>query len=619
MNRKHAAVKIFLSYASEDKETAEAVVHSLHGRKHTVFFDRNDLPPGGSYEDRIEAAIQSSDALVFLVSRHSVAQGRFTLTELAIAERRWPHADGRVLPVRIDSDSNVSMDEIPAYLRTVTILEPAGNIAAETALAVSTMAPSRTRRPLMIGSALVIAAAVIGVLWMSMAGSGITVTTGPPKSLETGYLDVPEIVLLRYKVANGGRTTAELRGIGPVSDPPGALSLVRTYDPESVGPGQLLPNEVEGNAFWAELAPDAPDMFSYKICANVVDSGLSCSESIAWTLSSGIESVEDAATAFRLPGEISATATVVVRNGEHFALATRSPPRVHRISSSGEIVASAQLPAEPVALSSGPHGLLVGTQDPDLLLRFDPDLVETARRQIVIPLTTSGTNDGPVSTRPFSIAQDAERIAVITRGGASTSALLFLAPDLGEVSLPHYFADIEFDLRDMRLSAAVTGSGFWGTQMKTSPTSLYYLHPDHVQTFSGHDYDVVACASDVAVVHDGLLVPDCDGDVVKLDVSDNGLSINGRVGSLRDFPAPAGTWSTVTLDTVDGILVAAVAYGSTGNEIAEKTAMTIIGGDASPLPVTYRASLVGLAAAPDAILLILENAAGKRDTVAPSL
>ena len=611
-------MKIFLSYASEDRDMAEAVVHSLRGRKHTVFLDRSDLPPGGSYEDRIEAAIQASDVLVFLISRHSVARGRFTLTELAIAERRWPHADGRVLPVRINSDA-VSMDEIPTYLRAVTILEPAGNIAAETAIAVSALATPWLKRPTIVGGALAITAAAIFALWSMVPGSSVVVTTLPPVSLEPGYLDVPARVLLRYKVANQGRTTAELRGLEPVSDPPGALSLSRGYDdPTTVGPDQLLPDEVRGNQFWAELAADAPDTFSYKICAKVVDSGVHCSVTSLWRLTSGIESVGEwgTHTSFRLPVEISTKATAVVHDGEDFLLTTRSPAQIHRISSSGEIVASAELPAEPVALSSGPHGLLVGTQGPDLLLRLNADLVETARHEIALSPTVSGTFEDPISTRTVSIAQDAEQIALITRGGAAASALLFVSSDLREIRLPDYFADIEFDLRDMRLSADAASRGFWGTQTNTTPASLYSLHPDTVHVFSGHDYDVVACASDVLAVHDGLLIPDCDGNLVKLDVTNNRLSIKNRLGRLRDFPASVGTWSTVSLAASDELLVAAVENGPIGDEIAEQTKLTVLGGGADPLPQTYRASLVGLAAAPHAKLLILENSSGKRDTVA---
>jgi hypothetical protein len=40
------AAKIFLTYASEDKTTAESIAFSLRQRHHVAFLDRDDLPPG---------------------------------------------------------------------------------------------------------------------------------------------------------------------------------------------------------------------------------------------------------------------------------------------------------------------------------------------------------------------------------------------------------------------------------------------------------------------------------------------------------------------------------------------------------------------------------------------
>ena len=58
-------MKIFLTYASEDKDTAEQVYLALVGSNHTVFFDRASLPPGVDYNARIRQAILDSDLLVF--------------------------------------------------------------------------------------------------------------------------------------------------------------------------------------------------------------------------------------------------------------------------------------------------------------------------------------------------------------------------------------------------------------------------------------------------------------------------------------------------------------------------------------------------------------------------
>lgn len=135
-------MRIFLSYASEDKAVAEAIAFSLRARKHTVFLDRDDLPAGGEYDRRIEQAVSQAGLLVFLISPESVARGRFTLTELEFARRKWRKADGHVLPVMI---APTPLTEVPGFLKSVTILEPKGNAAAEVASAVDAMASSTVR------------------------------------------------------------------------------------------------------------------------------------------------------------------------------------------------------------------------------------------------------------------------------------------------------------------------------------------------------------------------------------------------------------------------------------------------------------------------------------------
>jgi hypothetical protein len=62
-----------------------------------------------------------------------VTQGRYTLTELALARRKWRNPHGHVLPVIA---RKTPFDEIPSYLKAVTILEPRGNITPETCAAV---------------------------------------------------------------------------------------------------------------------------------------------------------------------------------------------------------------------------------------------------------------------------------------------------------------------------------------------------------------------------------------------------------------------------------------------------------------------------------------------------
>src|SRR5699024_2882576 len=76
------------------------------------------------------------DFMVFLISPESVTRGRYTLSELAFAKTKWPNPSNRVLPVMM---APTPLDQVPTYLKAVTILEPQGSAAAETRAAVDRM------------------------------------------------------------------------------------------------------------------------------------------------------------------------------------------------------------------------------------------------------------------------------------------------------------------------------------------------------------------------------------------------------------------------------------------------------------------------------------------------
>ena len=120
---------IFVSYASDDKVVAKSIAVGLRNLGYGVFFDESDLPPGKDYDHQIETAVKQSDGLIFVVSKASLSAGRYTLTELSYAERVWPAPSGRVLPVMTEE---VDIGGLPAYLRSVSVLQAKGNLTAET-------------------------------------------------------------------------------------------------------------------------------------------------------------------------------------------------------------------------------------------------------------------------------------------------------------------------------------------------------------------------------------------------------------------------------------------------------------------------------------------------------
>jgi tetratricopeptide (TPR) repeat protein len=151
---------IFISYASEQRATAEEIALALRAEGHRPFFDRSELPEGDAYNARIREAIRGCDLLIFLLSPESVSDGRYTLTELRFAEEKWRSPAGHVLPVMVRSTDAAG---IPAYLRAVVILRPAGNVPAEVVAAVERLSKPGWVRVVRRYAVPLVAVAVIGV------------------------------------------------------------------------------------------------------------------------------------------------------------------------------------------------------------------------------------------------------------------------------------------------------------------------------------------------------------------------------------------------------------------------------------------------------------------------
>ena len=167
-------MQIFLSYASEDRPLAEEIQLALTGAGHKVFFDRESLPASGDYHALIKASVDEADLFVFLISPDSVASGGYALTEMGYARARWPHPKGHVLPVLIRP---TPFPTIPAYLKSVTVLEPSGNAAAEVVAAVARLAtPGTAVRKLALAGG-------IGVLLLA---AGAYVAMKPPRAATPG-------------------------------------------------------------------------------------------------------------------------------------------------------------------------------------------------------------------------------------------------------------------------------------------------------------------------------------------------------------------------------------------------------------------------------------------------
>jgi TIR domain len=96
-------MKVFISYSAEERELAERISFALRSDGHSTFFDRASLVAGRTFDNRIRMAIEDCDLMLFLITPRSIEPGSYARAELAIAESKWPHPDGRILPVMIAS------------------------------------------------------------------------------------------------------------------------------------------------------------------------------------------------------------------------------------------------------------------------------------------------------------------------------------------------------------------------------------------------------------------------------------------------------------------------------------------------------------------------------------
>lgn len=123
-------MRIFLSYSSTERPLAERIYEALEAEGHVVFFDREALPPGEAYDQRIRDAVQACQVFVFLVCPAAIDAGSYSLTELALVEQIDEPRRPALLPVLT---APTDFATLPAFLAARTIYQPRGNVPAEVA------------------------------------------------------------------------------------------------------------------------------------------------------------------------------------------------------------------------------------------------------------------------------------------------------------------------------------------------------------------------------------------------------------------------------------------------------------------------------------------------------
>jgi hypothetical protein len=154
-------MKVFISYASDYVELAARLAHSLRDEGDVVFFDRDTLPKGETYDQRIREAIESADLFLFLLSPEAIVQNSYALAELGIAQRASSEGGVRLLPVKV---SETDFGILPTYLRSITILQPNGNLIAETLAAVAEVRRDLNRQQVSVTATMTNSGWILGIM-----------------------------------------------------------------------------------------------------------------------------------------------------------------------------------------------------------------------------------------------------------------------------------------------------------------------------------------------------------------------------------------------------------------------------------------------------------------------
>jgi hypothetical protein len=202
------AMKIFLSYAKEQRDLAQRIALALEGAGFDVFFDHEKLPPAGEFNIAIRNAIHDSDLFLFLASREAIQGGAYALTELGIAQRHWPHPAQRVMTLLADA---TPVTALPAYLSAVTVLRPSGDPVAETVDAVARWRDAWRRRWIARGAAAAVAVVVAAVAALWFAPRNVSAPIGDTRLTEADVDGgVPNNRVYRLKNGHAVRVTGSV-------------------------------------------------------------------------------------------------------------------------------------------------------------------------------------------------------------------------------------------------------------------------------------------------------------------------------------------------------------------------------------------------------------------------
>lgn len=611
-------MRVFLSYPSEHREIAGRIRLALMAEGHRVFFDRSELPPGEAFDAAIRRNIQQADLFVFLISPESISKGAYTIFELKLAQAKWAHPSGHILPTMVVP---TDIDMLPAYLRAVTILEPEGDLVAEVAAAVAKLKVRRRRTwrlPIAVLMLLSVIAAAMGI-WYYLGREHLEIQIDAITPHSRGYIDEPDKFLIKGLAINEGKENELLTGIRGEVDIQGVrLELSLAFDDASTE----LELVAGGRAHWAALASFASTEAERSLRADNIPSTnwRACLEFVVHEVCSDWQSWQvkgkfDQPPPIAISKEIGSKIRNVAPFGTRFLAGAVKPNRLLLLSPAGQIEKTIALEGEPVAIASDGARIAVATQIPDTVAVIDA-LTFQQRHLSAIPglAIMVGDRHERLSTRPAAVTLTDSAIWITTAGGSGGAGLLY-SKDWGLTwQVPNYYDGFDIDARDLRLRA--TGQRVWGITTHTSPSSIYSINVQSFIEFGGHDYEDVSCAADAVILTDRrLIIRDCDFQLIEIKQQAKRLlktASFGRIVVEDEANIGANAWTQQILAHDGDVTLIAVTQYPIGSEFPIRSGIAMHGKDGRvrSLLEAEKVEVLDMATAEGKVLVVIRKADG---------
>ena len=105
-------MNIFISHSHSDKATVRKIAEDLKRHGITIWLDEELITPGDNWLDKINSAVENSDAILVIISRNT-EQSRWQTSEIAFAvSAQRQNSTKKIIPILIDREA-----EVPFFLK----------------------------------------------------------------------------------------------------------------------------------------------------------------------------------------------------------------------------------------------------------------------------------------------------------------------------------------------------------------------------------------------------------------------------------------------------------------------------------------------------------------------